>query len=85
MFDCFFLTRTLKIIIYHSFFFIFDILCRITTFSERRSVFFRGWTKVMSLLKLRILTSLLASQPMGKTQFSNTAKNKPLEQTLSRR
>ena len=38
--------------------FIFDILCRITTFSERHSVFLVV-PHVTSLIKLRILTSLL--------------------------
>ena len=40
---------------------IFDILPRTTTFSERHCVF-RGGAKVTSLLKFRVLTSLLTSR-----------------------
>ena len=53
----------------------FDILRRITTFSV-----FIGWCKMTSLLKLSSdVTFNVAcelSQPMGKTEFSSTAKNR---------
>ena len=61
----------------------FDILRRITTFSEPHSVLFfcRFGTKVTSHLKFIVLTSLSTScvglsQPMGKTEFSSTAENR---------
>ena len=41
--------------------FIFDILRRITTFSERHSVFFRGGTKVTSFLIFKVLGSVVQS------------------------
>ena len=49
-------------------FFIFDILRRTATFSKRRLVFF-----VVFFCGGNIACEL--SQPMGKTEFSSTAKN----------
>ena len=53
----FFSPMTLKIIVYHSTLLLFDILHCITIFPKRQSVFFM----VTSLMKVRILTSLLMS------------------------
>ena len=48
--------------------FIFDILHRIMTFSERHSVFFM-------MVQVMVLACEL-SQPMGRTDFSSTAKTR---------
>ena len=60
--------------------FIFDILRRLTTLYERHSVFFVV-AHVTSLLKFRILPSLLTSRVSLITDFSSTAKI--IDQTLS--
>ena len=57
-----------------------DILCRITTYSDRYSVF--SWehiSDVTSEIQSSDVTFKVAcklSQPMGKTEFSSTAKNR---------
>ena len=67
---------------------IFDILRRITTFSERHSFFFSWWRKsdVTSEIKRSDVIFNVAcelSKPMDKIEFSRTAKQ--IEQTLSQR
>ena len=64
--------------------FVNDVLRRITTFYERHSVFFPGNFKVTSLLKFRILMSLLTSRviclsPWARQKFSALPN---IEQTL---
>ena len=56
--------------------FIFDILRRITTFSERHSLFF-------AVVTFNVACEL--SQPMGKTEFSSTAKKRTNSVSLVRK
>ena len=61
--------------------FIFDILCSIMTFSVHHSVLFHGNGKSDVIIEIQhsdvtFNVAYELSQPMGKTEFSSTAKNR---------
>ena len=72
---------TLTIVIYYP-----SFLSSLTVYVAQRPftnvIVFHGGAKVTSLQKFRVLTSCLMSrelsQPMGKTEFSSTVKNRTL-------